>query len=196
MSSINKSSKGGGAKSISPRRGADRHAASSHPLTPYSDKSTHGDVPLSAINRDDYASTSMLFKKKNKTEVIKALSAKKNAPCTSKFKHFLKGFDEYGPKVHLTFKGKKRYGTIPGSIMSLICKSLFLVIVGYELYVLIYKKYVDTYNKSQPHDPEVTFAPGKYGFDMAFDLGLNTTLDPRYGSFVAYTESFRKNETS
>lgn len=110
------------------------------------------DTKLQSSKEGANSKSSNIFGKKNKTEIIKALSVNKKKKCISKFSRGLKEFDEYGEKVEFTFKGKKHYGTLIGGIFTIAVRAIIITYLAYEIYVLFTRKYVNTYNKSSFYD--------------------------------------------
>ena len=56
-----------------------------------------------------FKSAPTLIKKKNKTELVKALATKKSEKRFSKIRSWWLSLDSFGQKVEFTFKGKRTY---------------------------------------------------------------------------------------
>ena len=77
---------------------------------------------------------------KNKTQLMKALSAKKQGSCKGLL-HLWRKQDVFGEKVEFTYKGRRSYQTMIGATMSVIIKAILLCFIAYEFYVIFSRKH-------------------------------------------------------
>ena len=111
---------------------------------------------------------------KNKTQLMKAMSAKQKDRCASLL-HFWRHQDVFGEKVEFTYKGKRSYQTMIGATMSVIIKAVLCLFIGYEFYVIFSRKHPMVAAKYQinsfvdnPMEKGHGYNPFEDGFDISF----------------------------
>jgi hypothetical protein len=121
---------------------------------------------------------SILYGKKNKTDLVKALSANKQGRCKHKFIGAWRSQDVFGEQVHFTFKGKRSYQTSIGALFSLIIKLIMVCFIAYEVYVIFARKHPAVAVKYVQNN--LLANPGglnafETGFDIAFGFATSNS---------------------
>jgi hypothetical protein len=84
------------------------------------------------------------MEKKNKTDLVRALSTNKSDRFKSLWIDRWKSFDMFGQRVEFTFKGKRTYQTNIGALVSVLIQLFLGFFIAYEFYVVFSRKHPAT----------------------------------------------------
>ena len=106
-------------------------------------------------------------------------------------------FDSFGERVGLTVKGEESYQTVPGSIVSLLIKSLVLTvfIVRFHHMITFYETRMVAYETYADLSIEPGSDPTEQGFGYAFRVSGEPVDKPNsfYRVYLEYNE-YEKTE--
>ena len=109
---------------------------------------------------------------RNKTQLMKAMSAKKNKRWFTKVAGSFKSLDVYGERIEFTYKGQKTYQTVLGAFFSILYRVLVICFLCYELLILFTRAHTltSTYKEIVNFDTFGEYFPIEEGFDIGFSI--------------------------
>lgn len=133
--------------------------------------------------------------KRNKTQILRALSEKKASTWKHKLYKKFKSIDWYGSHIHFTYKGKSSYKTSLGALFTLITRTLVLFVICYESYLLYTKKFPLNFAREYLMDLNGDAQDfTTLGFDLAFNSNL--ALPPSSIGSFAFEKVLRTTNNS
>ncbi|CDW79230.1 UNKNOWN [Stylonychia lemnae] len=131
------------------------------------------------------SSSSSFMDKRKKTNILRAMTTRKKRTWSYKLVKKWRNLDMYGQKVHLTYKGHKKFKTSIGALFTVITRTLLVLFMAYELSLLYTQSHAINNTKYFIRNPNSDAINLKeHGFDLAF--GVSKAIDESYGVFKAY----------